>query len=189
MNEIFKDASFVFLDKNLKITYKSTNFTKFKSYYVVDLPEYNVYLPVQLEKHKIVKVREKFVCDPFNKINQKVEILSSLITNKNGKNVSKIFYVSHVNTEVEIKVKFYFKLVPEEFRSFIIVLRDKEDVEKIYIRIFSLIEKSGEMVFYLKFDGRKIVGKKYLELYSCGERLWSENIEIIKNTYGGVELW
>ncbi|ANQ54672.1 hypothetical protein [Thermosipho sp. 1070] len=69
------------------------------------------------------------------------------------------------------------------------VLRDKEDVEKIYIRIFSLIEKNGEMVFYLKFDGRKIVGKKYLELYSCGERLWSENIEIIKNTYGGVELW
>ncbi|MBT1247635.1 hypothetical protein [Thermosipho sp. 1244] len=71
MNEIFKDASFVFLDKNLKITYKSTNFTKFKSYYVVDLPEYNVYLPIQLEKHKIRNLNGKFICDPFTIVKQR----------------------------------------------------------------------------------------------------------------------
>ncbi|QTA38202.1 hypothetical protein JYK00_01280 [Thermosipho ferrireducens] len=167
---------------------ESTDFTELKSCYVVDLPEYNVYLPVQLGEHKIIKLREKFVCDPFTKLKQKVKILSFQITDEGERNIFKTFYVSSMNTEVGVKIKFNIKLVPETFRSFVMVLKGKDD-DEVLIRVFGLIEKSGEMVFYLKFDGERIRGEKYLELYSCGEKVWSESIEIIKNTYGGVRVW
>ncbi|ABR30971.1 hypothetical protein Tmel_1116 [Thermosipho melanesiensis BI429] len=84
MNDILKSAFVLFFDKNLKFMCESTDFTELKSYYGVDLPEYNVYLPIQLGEHRIIKINEKFVCDPFTKLKQKEErnIWDSIVVGK-----------------------------------------------------------------------------------------------------------